>query len=208
MKKHLITLAIIIATVVTAIAQEHVGSQPLNFTAISDTLNESVWWEFQQMDGKWKSEPNKRSVGNFEWIVAKKLVHNGNTYYVLVFPTKTWGYKYPELRMDYYEYDIWKAILIEPKSYKKIMSPSTSVTVVPVKVVSTTGLNSSYNDLDWAITRSLNSSFVTFGDQLAIYLTNEGNVRFYFNVRVDESTLQKYKHYQCSQTQWQKLKIK
>lgn len=201
MKKALIILFTFAAFL--SYAQERVNQAPLKFSQQSQILNSATYWNYDKHTGVWDSTQNKRDVGSFDTMQVVSIDLNGSIVYAFVAATKTWGYEYPELKIGYYENNIWRILCVDAKTYKKMMKPSNTPAVFKVKESEVKKVE----DVPYEIRRMYTAGAITGPDwEFGVYKATDGNIRFAcaFRLMSDWTNL---RYFETPESEWNKLNL-
>jgi 6-pyruvoyl-tetrahydropterin synthase len=147
MKKILFGLILLIN--LNIYSQQRVNGETVKFEAVGKSLNESVGWEFDNIDNKWienkkdKFGKNLSSTENFYEFFFTKIKNNGEVYYILNIIYLDGDYKYPSIKKEFFTYNVIRSYVFNEADFlkmKKYESVSTNyypyITYIDSKTIS------------------------------------------------------------------------
>ena len=202
MKKCLIFFTIFISFC-CVFSKDRVNRPKRNFSAESMKMTEAKGWAYNQLKGEWVGHKNaisastytgefKRLEGtplmmstatlNFTCMQFKKVRLDDKNYYVLI--TDAWAgeYKYPRIKADWNEYQLYYWSAFTEKDYNRLKSISCDKIVTIKSVASGSEYTSEYipKDPDDVLIYKIERALKGRSDHnyISARITNKGLVRF------------------------------
>lgn len=119
MNKYIISLIVLIFCL-KVYSQERTKAPVYKFDKIGKVLNQkdAPKFTYNEVNKSWLEE--KKHPFDFKNIQFKKIILNDSAYYVLIINSVTDGYRYPNIKQDYYVINRNKALIFSELEYNKI----------------------------------------------------------------------------------------